>query len=50
MKKKAILTIEIESNLSLVDLKHIAKEALTVFNVTVKGTLKVVQVQANRIK
>lgn len=48
--KKAILTIEVESDLSLVDLITVAKKALGVFEIGDKGTYKIVQVQANRIK
>lgn len=48
--KKAVLTIEIESELSLVELITTAKKALKVFDITDKGSFKVVQIQANRLK
>ncbi|MBK7380738.1 MAG: hypothetical protein IPJ03_17410 [Ignavibacteriales bacterium] len=48
--RKAVLTVEIESTLNLADLKEIAQKALTLFDVNAKGTYKVVQIQANRIK
>lgn len=48
--KKAILTIEVDSNLSLLELISVAKKALNVFSVTEKGTYKITQIQANRLK
>ena len=48
--KKAIVTVELESSLGLVDLLDLVKKAILSAKLEKEGFLKVVQIQGNRIK
>ena len=48
--KKAIVTVEIESSLNLIDLLTLVKKAILNAKLEKEGFIKVVQIQGNRIK